>query len=92
MRRVELKTAYHWNCDECGADNFALPVKAELTDEKREEVFREIHQLQEWDTLPPDWQYFELVQIPNVVACSSCRTQFSTIDERIAEESPGGEA
>lgn len=86
MRIVELKTAYHWHCDECAAENFALPQKAELTQEEREEAFREVHQLEEWAELPEGWENFELVHIPKVVTCTDCGAEFLTMDERSESE------
>ena len=86
MQRVELKTAYHWICEECCEDNFALPQKAELTDEAREDAFRQINDLQEWDELPEGWQCFDLVCIPNIVTCKKCGEKFTTVDERFVTE------
>ena len=83
VKFVELKTAYHWYCEQCGADNFALPMKAELTPEMREKTYREMHNLkEEWIPLPEGWDNFQMVQIPFFVRCSSCGMEFSTKDER----------
>lgn len=82
MKIVELKTAYHWHCEDCGADNFALPQKAEMTGEDREEAFRRFHGLDQYAELPDRWQDFELVMIPDFVECSRCGSEFSTDDER----------
>lgn len=81
MNRVELRTAFHWHCDDCGADNFALPRKAELTDEDAESAYRKHHMLDKWEELPADWRDFEMVQIPSRVHCSHCGSMFDTENE-----------
>lgn len=86
MRTVELKTAYHWNCDECGADNFDLGIKPEFGPGEKEEFFRNIHGLEDFSELPEDWEKFEAVAIPDVVTCCECGEVFATIDERLMED------
>ncbi len=81
-RTVELKTAYHWHCEECGVENFALPRKAELTDDEAEEAYRLYHYLDSYSPLPDDWRQFEIVEIPDVVECDQCYAKFATKDER----------
>lgn len=80
--KVELRTAYHWHCENCAQENFALPQKAELTDSDRESAFRNFMQLDDWAELPEGWEHFELVHIPAKVVCSACGTEFETMDER----------
>lgn len=82
---VELKTAYHWHCEECGEENFALPQKAELTDEDRESAYREFHDLEDFATLPAEWRQFEMVWIPHSVTCKSCAFTYATMDETSGE-------
>lgn len=82
---VELKTAYHWNCEECGADNFTLPQKAEFADDdEREECYRHFNEIDSFGSLPDDWRDFEMVHIPSQVTCKECGAVFTTIDEREA--------
>lgn len=81
MRTVELKTAFHWHCDDCSAENFSLPQKAEMTDEEAEAAYREFHELDRWQSLPPGWRCFEMVQRPDWVRCSQCGNAFATKDE-----------
>ena len=85
MKTVELKTAYHWNCEECGADNFDLGQKVEMTEEQREQCFREYESLEIWEELPEDWQLFELAEISTTVKCKDCGTEFLTMDERLID-------
>ncbi len=82
MRSVELQTAYHWHCDDCGAENFAMPVKAEFGPGEREEAYRQYHEMEEFEELPDHWQDFEMVMLPHTVTCSQCATEFRAIDER----------
>lgn len=82
MQTVELKTAYWWHCEECAAENFTMPMKAEMTDSDAEELFRESHSLHEWESLPDNYRDFEMVCIPDEVTCSECGTNFATKDER----------
>lgn len=84
MQVVELKSAYHWHCENCAAENFALPAKAELTDEEAEYAYRRFHDLEDFAPLPDGWREFEMVQVPSKVVCSQCQTQFRTIDEQLA--------
>ena len=80
-RTVELKSAFHWHCDECGEENFALPQKAELTDEDAEYAYRRFHDLEDWCDLPEGWRQFEMVNIPDKVTCSNCGETFLTVNE-----------
>ncbi len=78
---VELKTAYHWHCERCSAENFALPQKAEMTKQDAEEAYRHFHGLEDWEELPLRWDEVELVQIPDTVKCTECGGEFLTMDE-----------
>jgi ribosomal protein L37E len=80
---VELQTAYHWFCEQCGEDNFALPQKYDFVDDtEREQMYREYNELEDWEMLPADWRDFEVVAIPDVVTCKRCGANFATRDER----------
>lgn len=83
MRVVELRLAYHWICDDCGADNFVLPRDARLTEDERENAYRRFNDLEPWEELPEDWQQFVLCQIPKQVHCS-CGSTFRATDETTA--------
>lgn len=80
-KTVELKMAYHWICERCSADNFALPSREELTDEDREEAYRIYHALDEWSELPEGWKDFDFVWKPRTVTCQNCGETFETKDE-----------
>lgn len=83
MRTVELKAAFHWHCEDCGLENFALPRKAELHDDEREAAYRRFNDLDEWAELPEGWREFELVMVPERVTCQ-CGATFGTLDEESA--------
>lgn len=86
MKTVELRTAYCWHCDECSELNFAESVVYECSQEEKEDLFREFHDLDEWDELPEDWQQFQSVYCPEVVQCCKCGTEFMAIDELEVDE------
>ena len=81
MPTVELQTAYRWHCDKCSAENFAVPEKAELIDDEREEAYRKYHDVEEWEELPEGWSDFDLVWLPKLVTCKDCGEQFDAINE-----------
>lgn len=81
MKTVELKMAYHWNCEDCGADNFAVAARAEFAPGEREELYRDYHGMASYETLPENWEQFELVSIPEIVTCTDCKAEFKTIHE-----------
>lgn len=88
MKTVELKTAYHWNCEECGADNFSVGMKAEFGPGEREESFREFHDMASYEELPENWEKFEMVCIPETVTCKECKAKFSAVNEVENREEP----
>ena len=81
MRTVELNTAYHWNCDDCGADNFSVAVHVEFAPGEHELAYRRLNDLDEWAELPDHWEQFELVTIPATVKCSECGAEFATVED-----------
>ena len=81
MKAVELKTAYHWHCDTCSEENFSLPEKLELTDDKAEEMFRYFNNLGPYADLPDDWRDFEVVKMSDTVTCKNCGEKFLTTGE-----------
>jgi ribosomal protein L44E len=79
---VTVKTAYSWLCDKCGKDQFEKPIKVEFGPGEKEEAFRKIHDLEDYQELPDGWATFELCCIPGRVKCKDCNTEYSTEDER----------
>ncbi len=76
MKRVELRTAYHWFCESCGADNFTLPQKAELTDEDAELAYRRFNECDPWMELPSDWRQFEMVHLLTWLCVAIAKSHF----------------
>lgn len=81
---VTLQTAFRWLCDECGEEHFAMPIKAEFCDEEeREEMFRKMNDMEEFEELPDGWQGFEMVAIPEEVTCKRCGNKYATENESL---------
>lgn len=78
METITLQQAFWWECPACGAGNFAKAVVAEPTDDEKEEAFRQYHDLEAWQPLPPDWNSFDLVKMPICVKCDECQHRFKT--------------
>lgn len=79
--KARLLTAYVWDCDSCGAENFERSAVAELCDEDREEMFRHFHELDQWAELPEHWRDFQIVTRPDAVKCCECGVEFTTEDD-----------
>lgn len=82
MKTATLKTAYYWDCDECGHRNFALPISAEVSDDLLEQCYRDFFDMEEWQELPDSWRQFEMVKIPAEVTCQTCCETFAAYDDR----------
>ncbi len=82
MKKIELRPAYIWDCDECGIENFErtiiIPIE-ELTEEEREQFSEE--ELQEF--LGEDGSFQSM---PNNVTCSNCDTEYETYHMFYGEE------
>lgn len=85
MLTVELRPAYVWTCETCASVNFCQGMTWEGSDEDREAMFREFHELEDWQELPNNWRDFEPVYVPETVKCHHCSEEFSTRDERSDE-------
>lgn len=66
MKTAELRDAFEWTCDNCGADQFERAIAAELTDEDAEQM-----------GLDPDC-VGHLIAAPDQVTCRNCGQQFTT--------------
>lgn len=80
-RTAELGMAFHWYCDDCGRLNFCLPIRPELTDDEREDIYRQMHNLEAYESLPEHWEQFHTCCIPDTVQCDECGTWFDAIDD-----------
>ena len=74
IKTVELRTAYAFDCDQCGRENFVRAVVHELSEDEKHEMAVEHgefgQQQGQWVTIPP------------VVKCCFCGACFSTADFR----------
>lgn len=84
-REVQLEIAFQWKCPDCLETNFALPIEPDLDEETAEEMYREMHDLEPWSTLPDNWRQFKLKMIPDIVECWNCDAPFLATDN--SEES-----
>lgn len=83
MAKARLLTAYVWDCDECGTENFERSQIAEFVDdEDRAATFREFHELDAWEELPKNWRDFQMVTRPDNVTCRECGKKFEAEDDR----------
>lgn len=76
--KVELLPAYHWDCPECGVQNFARGLVPELTEEETEEL-RSEHGVELWEQ--GDWML-----APEKVKCSVCYGEFETYHFRDGDD------
>ena len=74
MQTVRLRTAYAWDCETCGRENFANGVIVEM-DEARQQELREEQGVEEPAT-------GDFVMIPETVTCQFCGEEFETVDAR----------
>ena len=80
--KARLLSAYVWDCDNCGAENFERSIVAEMCDDDREEMFRQFHDLDQWAELPSNWRDFQMVTRPDEVTCSECGMRYEAEDDR----------
>lgn len=73
MDTVELHTAFMWDCNECGTENFERAIRPELSEEEIQEM-REDFDLQEGE------EGFFLMA-PKEVVCSTCGTKYQTEEQ-----------
>lgn len=86
VQPVVLQTAFFFSCPKCHNDNFVAAVEAELTDEEREEAFRDYYDLESWQELPDNWKDFGLVWQPEHVQCLNCGEGYVTCEETGSSE------
>ena len=65
-RQAELRLAYSWDCDECGAENFERSIVYELSPEEKAE-------LEEMDEVAETGNW---ISHPERVTCKKCGAEF----------------
>ena len=82
--QVELHDAFLWDCDNCGTENicriFELPSNDNLTKEQQSDIREELG-LADWQDLPDNLEE-NYIDIPLVVKCKFCQTEFEPIPPR----------
>ena len=74
MKAIELRTAFAFDCDNCGKENFVRGIVHEFSQE-------EIDDLK--DKFGIDRQTIgDWMTIPEVVECQYCKTQFLSLNYR----------
>lgn len=82
MRTVELRQAFMWTCDECGAENFARAIAVESkTQQEVEEQIRGDLGLEEYESIP-EGHGGQFVMAPTTVTCTHCCTEYETTEEQ----------
>lgn len=70
--KAELHTAYMWDCDECGQENFCRSVECAFEEEDREWLAEK--------GIDMDEEQGNWCTRPTTVKCSKCGTEFE-VDE-----------
>ena len=76
---AELHPAAVWDCDECGVENYVRQIKHDMSGDDREWV-KEKFGFTEFEL-----QEKEFYQMPLVITCRQCGTQFDSVDIEDAE-------
>lgn len=89
MGKVELYHAWAWDCDECGAQNFARSIARDFGDDgEKERWYRESENMDDCTPLPEDFEEMECFMYPDVVQCEECNTQYETcVNPNLEEDS-----
>jgi hypothetical protein len=72
--KIELRPAFAWTCEECGEENFASAIRAEMSPDDLAEL-RDDHGIEPHED-------GEFLTAPCEVTCFYCDTTFEAIDDR----------
>lgn len=75
MKKVEIRPAYEWTCDNCGCDQFERAIIAELTPDE----IREIQDQMDIDD-PAEFESGQWQLAPVDVKCKNCGAEYETVD------------
>jgi len=76
MKKIEMKPAYVWDCDECGIENFERTIVLsleELTQDDLDQIGEELLESMMNDTERGTFQ-----SMPNHVTCRNCNIEYET--------------
>lgn len=82
LERVELGSAWMWDCPECGIENFqrAITTFLDSSDEDDAEAIAALY-----GETPPDGVLAKCVSHPNRVVCKHCKREFRPFHENPTE-------
>lgn len=75
MKTAELHTAYQWDCEECGQENFCRAVVWEITQDDAAFMQEQYGEAPEGPWTTGNW-----VSVPAEVTCSRCGMTFATTE------------
>lgn len=78
MKKVELFQAFEWICEECGKNNYASAVTAELTDEEKLQYAKEYGHVDMFCQKLPEGMNIDLVTYPTQVKCLHCGEEYES--------------
>ena len=79
VNKVEMRPAYEWTCDECGADQFESAMVAGFSEEDRLETAKQLGIVDEFCTEIPEDMTGDFVTHPEQVTCKECGSCFETV-------------
>jgi hypothetical protein len=87
MDIIKLKAAFTFICPACGCENYITPLTNEdTTPDEREEFFRIMLDLEEWQDLPEGWESQEIAFQPEIVECAKCDKEYATCSQPEEED------
>lgn len=73
MEKVDIFTAFCWDCPECGVENF-IRGRTRCLEELNEDEIKKGMDLDDWQDIPPG----NLVAVPTDVTCDVCGKTYET--------------
>lgn len=82
LKKVEIRLAFEWTCEECGKDNFEHTITQTLTRDQQRAMFEEHNIINEWEDVPENMG-FEFNACPKIVKCDYCGEEFETTEDSV---------
>jgi len=80
-QKIELQCAWEWICEDCGRNNFASAVVAEMPPDERLQFAKDQGLVEDFvSDLPDEFKDGEFMTHPTEVTCSHCGTEFDVMD------------